>query len=181
MSNSHAAAELAQRFAAIRSHYGRTRDLLKRSDEWGIDPYAWCAVSSGISLTPIEAAIWHSIRAENVVMYPQFPVGRFFVDFGNPVARVAIECDGKRWHIDALRDAFRQREIEAMGWSVYRITGRDCLTGDDETEGEDGVLTFQAGPGRELIQDIAHRHPVKRLVSSSAPLHILSALVGSND
>ena len=40
--------------------------------EWGIDPYEvdWISV-----FTPIELALWHDIRAADLVMYPQYPIG----------------------------------------------------------------------------------------------------------
>lgn len=120
--------------------------------EWGIDPYEvdWLRV-----FTPIEDALWHDIRAAGMVMYPQFPVLGFFVDFGNPVAKVAIECDGAAFHQDALKDSARQSAIEAEGWVVYRITGRDCKTDSDRSTGA-------AGTAGRFIQDIAAGHRIAR-------------------
>lgn len=146
---------LTNDFDAIRVHYGRWRKaiLAAPKNEWGIDPYAWDA--AGFVLTPIEAALWHDIRSADAVFYPQYPVGRFFVDFGNPVARVAIECDGRAYHQDADRDKRRQREIEAMGWTVYRLTGSECRTDFDEAAMENGAA-------RKLIDRIVAAHGVGR-------------------
>lgn len=154
--------DIAERFAAIRAFYRRhARAIEADGNEWFGDPYAWDC-EAGIKLTPIEWALWQDIRAEDAVLYPQFPVGRFFVDFGNPVARVAIECDGARWHQGKERDAARQAEIESLGWAVYRITGRDCLTDTEEAEDENGRPLVRAGAASVFIRNVCDRHPLRR-------------------
>jgi len=155
---------------AIKDHYRAALPLLmEASDEWGIDPYAWDEL--GIRLTPIEAALWDDIRAADLVMYPQFPVSGYFVDFGNPSARVAIECDGKRWHQDKEHDAIRQQHIEAKGWTVYRITGKNCFQEPEVFEDEHGTEYALPSPARVFIQTIAERHPVQRS-KRPAPLNM---------
>jgi very-short-patch-repair endonuclease len=98
-------------------------------NQWATDPYAF-EHAGGIRLTPIEEALWFDIRLLGAVFYPQYPVGKYFVDFANPVARVAIECDGRDFHLDKAKDLARQRELESMGWAIYRISGSDCKTVD---------------------------------------------------
>lgn len=116
--------------------------------EWGVDPYIadWPAL-----FTVIECALWCDIRAAGIVMYPHYPVLGYFVDFGNPCARVAIECDGQAYHQDRGADLKRQREIEAQGWTVYRITGRDCMSDFDPDE-----RAF--GESQKFIDRIARAH-----------------------
>lgn len=126
--------------------------LAEKRNEWAIIPYAWEGL---ISMTPIEFWLWSDIRQANVVMYPQYPVGKFFVDFANPVAKVAIECDGKEFHKDKAKDAARDEELLSMGWTVYRISGKDCRTDFDEEKMEDGYA-------RKFIDEIAERHGLKR-------------------
>jgi very-short-patch-repair endonuclease len=153
---------LRARFDRVRAHYARHEAaILASPGEWFDDGYSWDH-EAGIILTPIERALWHDIRAEDLVLYPQFPVGRFFVDFGNPICRVAIECDGERWHQDAQRDAERQRQIEAMGWAVYRITGRDCFTDTKEVEDENGKPIVALSAARFFVRDVAAKHPQLR-------------------
>ena len=77
------------------------------------------------------------------------------MDFANPAAKVCIECDGSQWHKDAEKDAIRQRNIEAKGWTMYRITGRDCKTDSDPETGARSAA-------REFIDRIAANHPVSR-------------------
>lgn len=122
------------------------------SNEWGIDPYEvdWISI-----FTPIELALWHDIRAADLVMYPQYPIKGYFVDFANPAAKVCIECDGSQWHQDTEKDAIRQRNIEAQGWTMYRITGRACKTDSDPETGTKSAA-------REFIDYIAERHPLCR-------------------
>ena len=87
-----------------------------------VDPYSikgWREI-----LTPIEYNVWQDIRMVGLPFYPQYPVGRFFVDFADPVKKNIIECDGKEYHQDKEKDNRRQNEMEKMGWSFVRIEGR---------------------------------------------------------
>lgn len=138
----------ADQCEALRAYYRAAWQIVrtKPAHVWAIDPYEidWQAVFS-----PIEQAMWADIRAEGMVLYPQHPVGRFFVDFGNPVARVALECDGARWHAERKQqDLARQREIEARGWRVFRVTGSECFHRNkaviDEETGEEIVAPTAA-------------------------------------
>lgn len=147
-----------KRFKAIRAFYREVQTELRSAPAhvWAIDPYTvdWTKI-----FTPIEFGLWIDIRAEGAVLYPQYPVGRYFADFANPAARVVIECDGAKWHTDAEKDSERQQHIEAMGWHVYRITGRGCLE-PDEIEHEEDEERFVPNPDRAafFIRDIARTH-----------------------
>jgi very-short-patch-repair endonuclease len=141
---------------AIRTFYALWNPLIlvECSDEWAMDPYEW-EIMGAIHLTPIERWLWHDIRKHNAVLYPQYPVGRFFVDFANPVAKVAIECDGEAYHQDKARDASRDEELRAKGWRVYRITGRDCRSEFNEE-------TMERGASDLFLERICERNPIKR-------------------
>jgi very-short-patch-repair endonuclease len=141
---------------AIRTFYAELRDEAEaQRNEWAYgDAYLWDH-AGGITLTPIERWLWADIRAVDAVLYPQYPVGGFFVDFGNPAAKVAIECDGAEFHKDKAKDAARDAKLAAMGWTVYRITGRDCRTQyDEETRTPGAALPF--------VREIAERHRIIR-------------------
>lgn len=146
----------------VREHYRRfTPEIMaERKNEWGIDPYSWDEGAGMIHMTPIESWLWADIRAHDLVLYPQYPVGRYFVDFGNPRARVAIECDGAAYHRDQQRDAARQADIEALNWTVYRFPGWMCRTDSDEETGEPG----EAG---RLIKAIGITHGIVREATPS--------------
>lgn len=142
---------------AIKAFYKRhdAEIFSEPSNEWGIPAYSWCDVPGLAVMTPIEEWLWADIRENNAVLYPQYPVGRFFVDFANPVAKVAIECDGAAFHLDKAKDAARDAELQAMGWTIYRITGKDCRTEfDDETR--------EYGAGYLFIEGICQRHGISR-------------------
>ena len=104
--------ELARRF-----YKDEERKILAcKRNEWAFAPYAWNAF---VNMTPIELAIWEKIRNVNAVFYPQYPVLRYFADFANPVAKIAIECDGAAFHHDKEKDAKRDAEFESIGWIVH--------------------------------------------------------------
>jgi hypothetical protein len=154
--------ELDIRFEAIKRHYAQYRRqiLAAPSDDWAIDAYAWDEPGTGIRLSPIEQALWCDIRQQGLVMYPQYPVAGYFVDFANPVAKVAIECDGAAFHVDAAKDAGRQRHIESKGWMVYRISGADCMKETEVSEDEDGRETVTQSPAWNFIAFISRSHSV---------------------
>lgn len=94
--------------------------ILARPHKWFISyPVDWYSI-----LTPIEMRVWEAIRyVGRVIMYPQYPVLNYFVDFGNPYYKIAIEADGKDYHIDKDRDNRRDQELLNEGWKVFRISG----------------------------------------------------------
>ena len=142
-------------FQAIREFYKLFSDrfLVTPKNEWAIDAYAW---DTGlIQMTPIESWLWHDLRAVDAVMYPQYPVAGFFVDFANPRAKVAIECDGEAYHQDKEKDAKRDATLRAHGWTVYRISGKDCRDGV-------GMESETGSKARQFIERIASTHNIKR-------------------
>jgi len=120
----------------IRAHYrDRQADIMATPiNEWAFGgPYEW---DHGIIfMTPIETWFWADIRACDAVLYPQYPVLDFFVDFANPKAKVAIECDGAAFHMDKAKDAARDKRLTDLGWTVYRISGAHCRMEQDEETG----------------------------------------------
>jgi very-short-patch-repair endonuclease len=113
-----------RRWSIIREYYGIVTPRIKEGKR--VSPYGICIADF---LTPIEVGIWHDIRSYGLPFYPQYPVGRYFVDFGDPVRRNAIECDGKQWH-DKKKDAERDRKLGDEGWTVFRFPGKDCWKQD---------------------------------------------------
>jgi len=140
----------------IRSFYAAAHGdiMAEASNEWGIAPYEW--EMAGIVLTPIEQWLWHDMRALDLVMYPQYPVAGFFVDFANPKAKVAIECDGAEFHQHHEKDASRDAKLKSLGWTVYRISGNACRDGV-------GSDTPSQSEARKFVQNIAFMHHVKRV------------------
>lgn len=76
--------------------------------------------------TPIETAMWSDIRYAGLVMYPQYPIGRFFADFANPKKKIVVECDGKAFH-SPEKDRQRDSWMIGEGWRVFRVPGKACI------------------------------------------------------
>lgn len=110
-----------QRWKIIRDYYALRFDAIAAGErldvyELGLDRF----------LTPIERLVWGDIRELGLPFYMQYPVGRRFVDFGDPVRCIAIEADGAAFHTpegDARKDA----DLKECGWTVFRIPGRDAV------------------------------------------------------
>lgn len=140
---------------AIRAFYRECQDDILEAgrNEWGIDPYLWSGAGI-IHFTPIEAWLWHDIRAVDAVLYPQYPVGRFFMDFANPAAKVAIECDGAAYH-DPTKDAARDAGLIRLGWTVHRFPGWMCRQDSEPETGEPSECYRR-------LQQIAEEHGIDR-------------------
>lgn len=141
---------------AIRSFYAEITPLImaEEKNEWALGAYCW-EERPMIFQTPIENWLWHDIRACDAVLYPQYPVLNFFVDFANPKAMVAVECDGAAYHQNKAKDAERDRRLELAGWTVYRISGSDCRKDSDPDTGAPSV-------GHQFIQAICDIHGISR-------------------
>lgn len=139
---------------ALREHYAYfyKEIMAEAHNEWAIDPYAWHGM---LHLTPIETWFWADIRECDCVFYPQYPVGRYFIDFANPKAKVGIECDGAEYHKDKAKDAARDAELSALGWTIYRISGSDCRTESDFYNG-------RLGKAGVFMRRIAVKHDLAR-------------------
>jgi hypothetical protein len=134
------------------------------ADAWAdSDPYCWDRTPGVINFTPIEDWLWADIRQCGAVLYPQYPVLNFFVDFANPVAKVAIECDGHAYHLDKAKDAARDQRLTDSGWTVYRISGHNCkLECDEETGSPSLPLLF--------IKRICNLHGISRFVDTQSEM-----------
>jgi len=83
-----------------------------------------------LKLSNIEHLTWNLLRGFPYTrnFKPEYPIGRYFVDFGDPVHKVAIECDSKEFHKDKTKDKKRQDEIISMGWKVIRFPSSAILS-----------------------------------------------------
>lgn len=110
------------RLRAIRALYDGYRAA--GEDHRAIDPYE---LGLNDFLTPIEWMVWQDIRGTDGLQFlPQYPVGRFFIDFGDPERRLGIEVDGRQFH-DIERDRMRDQQLwNEHGWKVYRISGAEA-------------------------------------------------------
>lgn len=104
-----------ERYQSLRALYREFPDV-----EDNPYPLNWFAI-----FTPIEREAWQDIRAFGMLLCPQYPVGRYFIDFADPQLKIGIECDGADWH-DPDKDQARDRELLALGWQIFRVSGSDC-------------------------------------------------------
>lgn len=74
-----------------------------------------------------ERLAWDDIRLVGAPLYPQFPVGPYFLDFGDPVKKIGIEIDSKEYHKNLEKDKVRQTKIEKLGWKIYRFNWEDLI------------------------------------------------------
>lgn len=98
--------------------------ILKNSTS---NPRLWFhaeAFDWNVLFSPIEMDAWIALRGKCTPMYPQYPVLKYYVDFGNPYFKIAIELDGKDYH-DPVKDRNRDLELHAGGWKVFRISGSE--------------------------------------------------------
>lgn len=152
--------DLSARFDALKRYYKLATPAIARFPTYQWAFRCWEELGLRYLLSPIEAAVWDVIRLEGLVLYPQYPVAGYFVDFGHPVAKVAVECDGKQYHKDYQRDRERQSQIEAHGWTVYRLRGWECNAWGTEDE---------ASPAESLLRQIGRDHRLSaRLIREAA-------------
>jgi very-short-patch-repair endonuclease len=84
--------------------------------------------------------IWDSSRTAqpraDVVIAPQHQIGQLRVDFGvfvnvvrNEEVKIAVECDGRKFHAQeehqVARDKGRDRCVQLVGWRPLRFTGSE--------------------------------------------------------
>jgi hypothetical protein len=60
--------------------------------------------------TPIEDLAWTDIRTIGLPLYPQVPALHYFLDFADPVKKLAVELDGAAFH-EHSRDMARDKVV----------------------------------------------------------------------
>lgn len=101
--------------------------------------------------SPFEAEVFDALVARGYRVTPQVPVGGYRLDLvveGADDRRLAVECDGDRYHgVERwMADITRQRALERMGWRFWRCWGsswtaqrEDCLADLFATLAESGI------------------------------------------
>ncbi|MBI1759504.1 MAG: DUF559 domain-containing protein [Actinobacteria bacterium] len=98
------------------STYGRSLELDEVSDTRPCAPFE----------SLFEQRVFREIRGRGYHVVPQYPVGSRRLDLlvVGDGGRLAVECDGHRWHTSVEQvasDARRDRELHRMRWEVLRI------------------------------------------------------------
>lgn len=105
-------------------------DIRRRLIEHALDP---AAVTRELDRarerveSPFERLVYERLARRGYRVRPQWPVGRYRIDLvvEDGERRLAVECDGDRYHpIEKLaEDMQRQAILERLGWRFVRIRG----------------------------------------------------------
>lgn len=104
-------------------------DVRRRLIEHALNPNALMQLlAEGVNTTksPFEEEVYRLLAGHGYRVRTQWQVGAYRIDMvveGNG-KRLAIECDGDRWHYDKVEDDLaRQALLERLGWRFVRIRG----------------------------------------------------------
>jgi very-short-patch-repair endonuclease len=108
-------------------------DFRRRLIEHALDPQAILrelALSEARSESEFEKEVHRRLQAQGYRLHPQWQVGAYRIDLvaiNDKGEKVAIECDGDRYHtIERLeKDMERQLILERLGWRFIRIRGSE--------------------------------------------------------
>jgi len=120
-----------------------------------------------------EVDVYLRIANRGYRVLPQYKAGRKRIDLVvEGRTRLAIECDGDRWHTDENfdEDMARQRQLERAGWRFWRVRGSTFYRDPDaalaplwERLKEDGIdpmpATDGSGSSDGHIPHIPEREP----------------------
>lgn len=109
----------------------KSGDLRRRIIEHARDPHSYSSAkdqSETFADSPFEMEVATALRMKGYPIQQQYQVGSYRIDIAivENDKRVAIECDGERWHSSdeqILNDMERQAILERLGWSFVRIRG----------------------------------------------------------
>lgn len=119
--------------------------------------------------SPFESEVAKALIARGYAIEQQFPVGSYRIDIAivEGRRRIAIECDGERWHSGerkVLEDLERQTVLERLGWQFVRIRGSryyaDKKAAMEEVFvrlGEMGIEPGVNGPCQHVSSDLLDR------------------------
>jgi very-short-patch-repair endonuclease len=116
-------------------------------------------------LNPFERDVKHRLEQRGLVVFPQYGVSRYRIDFAIPHPNdpgcmvLAVEADGASYHASPTardRDRLRQQVLESRGWVFHRIWSTDWFN-DAEAEAdkvqqafEEAVAAIDAGEAKGM-------------------------------
>ncbi|MEQ1661396.1 MAG: AAA domain-containing protein [Thiobacillus sp.] len=117
----------------------KPEDLRRRLIEHAADPGALMRKLEDANQrteSPFEAEVYKLLVTQGYRVKTQWAVGAYRIDMvveGIDGKRLAIECDGDRWHYDKVaEDLARQALLERLGWRFVRIRGTVFYRNRDE-------------------------------------------------
>lgn len=106
-------------------------DIRRRLIEHALDPSVLMEQLLSKTMkaeSPFEVEVINILSARGYQVTPQWQVGAYRIDIvvEGSGKRLAVECDGDRWHYDKFEeDLARQSLLERLGWTFIRIRGSD--------------------------------------------------------
>lgn len=70
--------------------------------------------------TVIEANFWEDIKSLWILMHPEYPVWKYFIDFADPINMIWVELDWVRWHKDKEKDRIREKYLIEKWWGKMK-------------------------------------------------------------
>lgn len=116
-------------------------DIRKGLLDYASNPHAYQQQAEEVTAhaeSPFEEAVGKALVAKGYSLVQQWPVGAYRIDMVvvDGKKRVAIECDGERWHstdLQVRKDMERQTILERLGWRFIRIRGSEYYKNPDDT------------------------------------------------
>lgn len=115
-------------------------DLRRRLIEHAKDPSELMELSESEEQeteSPFERRVLRRLREEGYKVEPQWEVGAYRIDLvvvGSDGTKLAVECDGERYHPPEKLDEDMERQaiLERLGWTFVRIRGSVFFRDPDE-------------------------------------------------
>ena len=80
-------------------------------------------------MTNIEQIMKNELDRENIKYHQEYPLrSGFVIDFAIIDRKIAIECDGEKWHSSRKaqkKDRFRDWMLRRAGWVTLRFKGKE--------------------------------------------------------
>jgi very-short-patch-repair endonuclease len=149
-------------------------DLRRLLIEYAQNPQAQATTEREAQLSRTESEferqVLHRLISAGYQVTPQWKVGAYRIDMviSGGGRRVALECDGDRWHqIEKIpEDMARQAILERLGWQFIRIRGSEFFRDPDKAMQDvitklrrigispEGLLQIEAPVQSELAQRV---------------------------
>ena len=84
--------------------------------------------------SPLEIALARALDEKHIPYVREYAISRIHVDFAFPEKKLAVECDGYRYHAapeQRARDQKRDKFLHDRGWRVLRFSGDRILSDTD--------------------------------------------------
>ena len=115
-------------------------DIRKRLLEYAENPHALQQEYEQIERkaeSPFEEAVAKSLVRKGYHVVQQWAVGSYRIDMviSDSQGRVALECDGERWHSGDAKiraDMERQTILERLGWRFLRLRGSEYYSNPEK-------------------------------------------------